>query len=511
MPWSVDNPPDCAKNWTSLEKRRCVAAANAALKDGKSEEDAIFACIHAAGKSKQKGASDDMSSLAATDAEKTAQDNRSNRYGITIRNDGNVTKPSEWSSVADSQWGDPVNYLYPVPDESHAKNAKSRFQQSKSKYDSKSRSVVAGRLNRLLRKYDIKPIGEKADPESKMGYMVGEIQLVDDDEDHQERHGWVRIPAVRSCTLEHPWYGTMYFDDDLFESFIDNWQTDVLGVELAIDRHHKPEEGALAWVKEMAVEDGSLVLYAEPTSLGANELGTVFRYASIEFSERYVDPETQINYGPTLFGCAATNRPFVARQNSISVLSTDGHTRIYGNCENQDETEEEEDTVELRERGDEMPEDTKETPEVIVVATPAPEPETVKLAADQFRALTNRIKQLELSVKGARVKEITSACLARGVSPIVVTTAERVLMACEPEADATIKLTDDGESVNLFGAVTALLESIPGRLGEQTHSEDKPTPPTVVEEMTAEKAEKLARQRRAELGIKSDAQEDIEI
>jgi hypothetical protein len=51
MPWTEKNPPAVAKNWTRSEKRRCVAAANAVLKGGKSEQEAIYACIHAAGKS----------------------------------------------------------------------------------------------------------------------------------------------------------------------------------------------------------------------------------------------------------------------------------------------------------------------------------------------------------------------------------------------------------------------------------------------------------------------------
>lgn len=51
MPWTVSNPPSPAKNWSDKEKRRCVAAANAALRDGKSEAQAIYACIGAAGKS----------------------------------------------------------------------------------------------------------------------------------------------------------------------------------------------------------------------------------------------------------------------------------------------------------------------------------------------------------------------------------------------------------------------------------------------------------------------------
>lgn len=50
MPWTVDDPPPPAKNWTADEKSKCVAAANAALERGNNEQDAIFACIGAAGK-----------------------------------------------------------------------------------------------------------------------------------------------------------------------------------------------------------------------------------------------------------------------------------------------------------------------------------------------------------------------------------------------------------------------------------------------------------------------------
>lgn len=57
MPWTADDPPSVAKNWTADERRKCVAAANAVLKDGGSDQDAIFACIHAAGKgNNDKGA-----------------------------------------------------------------------------------------------------------------------------------------------------------------------------------------------------------------------------------------------------------------------------------------------------------------------------------------------------------------------------------------------------------------------------------------------------------------------
>lgn len=53
MPWTINNPPPPAKNWSAKKKRACVSAANAALKRGDSEEDAIYACIGAANNVKQ--------------------------------------------------------------------------------------------------------------------------------------------------------------------------------------------------------------------------------------------------------------------------------------------------------------------------------------------------------------------------------------------------------------------------------------------------------------------------
>ncbi len=55
MPWSYpDKVPPPAKNWEVEEQKKCTAAANSVLEEGGSEQDAIFACIRAAGKSKVK-------------------------------------------------------------------------------------------------------------------------------------------------------------------------------------------------------------------------------------------------------------------------------------------------------------------------------------------------------------------------------------------------------------------------------------------------------------------------
>lgn len=53
MPWTVDKPPRPARNWTREERERCVEAANATLEDGGTDEEAIYACIGAAGKAEE--------------------------------------------------------------------------------------------------------------------------------------------------------------------------------------------------------------------------------------------------------------------------------------------------------------------------------------------------------------------------------------------------------------------------------------------------------------------------
>lgn len=51
MPWTTENPPPPAKNWPEGDRRICTIAANKVLREGGSEQDAIFACISAAGRS----------------------------------------------------------------------------------------------------------------------------------------------------------------------------------------------------------------------------------------------------------------------------------------------------------------------------------------------------------------------------------------------------------------------------------------------------------------------------
>ena len=102
--------------------------------------------------------------LAADDSAKSAQQARSSKYGIGIKEGGSVTKPGKWSSVPDSEWGDPVNYRYPMPDKAHADNAASRWgdASNRSQYNSHEQSIIGGRIKRRQASF-----GESSDSKEK--------------------------------------------------------------------------------------------------------------------------------------------------------------------------------------------------------------------------------------------------------------------------------------------------------------------------------------------------------
>lgn len=92
--------------------------------------------------------------FADRESAKKAQKSRSVRHGIAILPQGHVTKPGKWASLGDAQFGDPVNYRYPIHDAAHAGNAASRFaQESDTGY--KGRGVIAKRIESAKRKFKI--------------------------------------------------------------------------------------------------------------------------------------------------------------------------------------------------------------------------------------------------------------------------------------------------------------------------------------------------------------------
>lgn len=68
MPYHYpDKIPNPAKNWSASRQKKCIAAANAVLNNGGSEEDAIFACIHNAKTKQQEEEYDRVTGRASED------------------------------------------------------------------------------------------------------------------------------------------------------------------------------------------------------------------------------------------------------------------------------------------------------------------------------------------------------------------------------------------------------------------------------------------------------------
>lgn len=100
---------------------------------------------------------DAKSKFTATEEDKKAQEARSSKYGISIRDDGNVTRPSEWTNVPDEQFGDPVNYVYPCPNYNQTVAALRYWGKSEnqSKYSGEDKTTITKRLLSFAKKYKV--------------------------------------------------------------------------------------------------------------------------------------------------------------------------------------------------------------------------------------------------------------------------------------------------------------------------------------------------------------------
>ncbi len=95
--------------------------------------------------------------FASREEAKKAQKARSKKYGIGIKDGGNVTKPSEWSTVADDDFLDPVNYRYPCPNAEQTRAAVRYWGKpaNQAQYTPQERAIINRRLEEKLKQYKI--------------------------------------------------------------------------------------------------------------------------------------------------------------------------------------------------------------------------------------------------------------------------------------------------------------------------------------------------------------------
>jgi signal peptide peptidase SppA len=110
------------------------------------------------------------------DSDHQAQMARSHKYGIGVKEGGNVTKPGQWKGVSDADFADPVNYRYPCHDKAHADNAASRWgdASNRSQYNSKEQGIIGGRIKRAQQRFGSGSSERDSESENEGANMTGD-------------------------------------------------------------------------------------------------------------------------------------------------------------------------------------------------------------------------------------------------------------------------------------------------------------------------------------------------
>lgn len=115
---------------------------------------------------------------------------------------------------------------------------------------------------------------------------------------------------------------------EMLRKMAENFESEVRGIDLAIDYKHDSDDIAAAWIRRVELDENTendeATLWAEVdwTPKGKQIVGEKeFRYLSADFHPNYQDNETQSFHGPTLLGAGLTNRPVVKRMEPVVQLS----------------------------------------------------------------------------------------------------------------------------------------------------------------------------------------------
>ena len=198
-------------------------------------------------------------------ADNSAQDDqkaRSEKYGIAVLPQGHLTKPGQWKDVPDSEWGDPVNYRYPMPDKAHAANAASRFGQEGESY--KGKDTVGSRIKAREKALGV----EAVKTEEKKSKVVEKTISLDA---NGAIVGDVLHPSgMPNAQADSPKDMADKVKEQQ-ETMIPAWATDILNMLRQLMGQKAPESGVYA--KDSTVEE---IMAIHPLQTYIDELTSVY-------------------------------------------------------------------------------------------------------------------------------------------------------------------------------------------------------------------------------------------
>jgi cell division septum initiation protein DivIVA len=311
--------------------------------------------------------------------------------------------------------------------------------------------------------------------------------------------GLVDIEMLRVGNFKHKRYGELNITHEMLDEMIGNFENNVVGRDISFDWNHKAEN-ASGWLKSVRIEDGKLIGTTEFTEKGKDSVAKKdYGYFSIEYSDNYVDPETEEEYGPTILGGALTNRPFMTKLKKIEFSEEGSSDAIYFFQEEKNMSKEDVKRTPVPKEGDQDPvapdvtklqeenEDLKKKLEELENKGKGGDKkleEFIQAQTKQMESMTTQIKALEEANKKLADHATTQASKARIIEiericdklladehhhPAVVGVAKEILLTA-PE-DKVVKLTevtgegDDKKEVQLDftfqEALLKLLSAVP--------------------------------------------------
>lgn len=139
----------------------------------------------------------------------------------------------------------------------------------------------------------------------------------------------VRVQIMRTGTWQHQEYGEVKITKQIIKDIVKNFEEDTRGIQLAVDENHEENHKALAWFKELEIEENGNALFAEVelTAKGAQLLNEgAYKYFSPEIIFHTVDEETGSFISNLLNGGAFTNRPFFKRMQPL--MASEDATKV---------------------------------------------------------------------------------------------------------------------------------------------------------------------------------------
>src|SRR5437660_7495512 len=298
MPWSKNNVPRPAKNWSPAAQALCIRVANAALKNGKSDQDAIYACIGAVKKAfpKEIGKHEEGRGSLSDSAFAIVETVSGKKVRALLHHtpDGKLDLPLLRKALARANQVEGVSEAVKEAAlahlKAHAKSAGVGEQKAATEFSAQFYSIHSIELK-----------------EGENGRKISELQV---------------LPEGK---FQHPWYGELDFTAPVLRAAKRNFDNHILGTDIMVDEGHDRGK-ALGWYKE---------LHYGKRTLGEQEFQGL--WGTIEWTElgeellakqlyKYFSAEVGSWTGPggkkvpnVLLGGALTNRPFFKQMPAVKL------------------------------------------------------------------------------------------------------------------------------------------------------------------------------------------------